>query len=334
MGFRHRRAEAPGRLWMWLIGAVATMVVAVAGFLTNEQVPLAPARRANPPPAAAPAATVVRPFAAGSPWNTPIPDDPVLDSNSSAIADYLGAQPGVADLYEFGVPIYQADAFTPRYAVDCRRPWGACPLEQARVPIPDGASPSVGSDGAMVIIDESSGRTYEFWQAREAGNDWVASWGDVSSIYGDGHDSAAVGAGVSRLAGVIRTEEIRRGQIDHTLVFSTDNACQGTFRYPATKTDGDSHRSDCIPQGTRIQLDPTINVDRLHATRGEKAVARALQTYGAYAIDNGGARAAFIFETPTGEDDPYHAAGFTHDYYAMRGIPWDRLRVLRQWTGA
>lgn len=276
-----------------------------------------------------------RPFTEASAGNTPIPPDPVLDPASRVMTAYLGAEgKGYANLYAYGVPVFDADASTPRYSVDCTKPWGRCDLEQQPVPIPDSAQPSAGSDRAMVVIDWSTRKAYEFWQAQRSPSGWSASWGGVSSIDGDGRGSPATGAGISRLAGVVRTFEIRQGRIDHALVFSTDNACHDAYRDPATKTDGVSPRSDCIPEGARVQLDPTINVDAIPGmTPGERMVAKALQIYGGYAIDNGGTPIALIFETPYAEQDPYPAAGFAHDYYSMPRIPWHRLRVLRNWDG-
>ena len=273
-----------------------------------------------------------RPFAPGSAWNTPVAPNPPLDPRSAAIVSWLGAgpHPGIANVGADGVPVWEADASTPRHRVDCLRPWGACALEREPVPVPSGAAPSSGSDAAMVVVEASTRRSYEFYEARRAGNGWQAGWGDVVALDGPGTPGGAVGAGVSRLAGVVRAFEMARGHIDHALVFSTDNACQGVFRYPASKSDGRSSRPDCIPEGARIQLDPGINVDALPGlTLGERIVARALQTYGAYAVDNGSARMAFIFETPSGEPNPYPGVGFSGDHFGMDRIPWRGLRVLQ-----
>ena len=245
-----------------------------------------------------------------------------------------GATPGIANLYRYGVPIYEADASTPRYSVNCLRDWGVCGLQREPVPVPRGAVPSPGTDGAMVVVDSSTRRSFEFYKAeRRLDGGWQAAWGDMVDLDGRGTPGGAVGAGVSRLAGVVRAKEIAHGQIDHALVFSTDNACIETYRYPASKTDGRSRRPDCIPEGARIQLDPTVDVGALGLPPAERAVARALQTYGAYAIDNGGAEMAFIFENPEGEADPYSAVGLKGDYWAMDAIPWQSLRLLRQWDG-
>lgn len=275
-------------------------------------------------------------FSATSAWNTPVPADPVLDPAGGPMVAHLssGAHPGVANLYEFGVPIWQAGATTPRYAVDCQHSWGTCQLEQQPVPVPVGAVPSSGSDAAMVVVDPVTRQAYEFWEARRTSTGWQAGWGGVVDVDGSGTPGAAVGSGISRLAGVVRVSEVEQGRIDHALVFSTNNACRSVRRYPASKTDGASARTDCIPEGARVQLDPRIDVDALPGlSAGERMVARALQTYGAYAIDNGGANMGFVFETPSGEADPYPGIGFGWDYFGMDRIPWSKLRVLRQWDG-
>ncbi|HEX2698713.1 MAG TPA: hypothetical protein VHM89_00725 [Acidimicrobiales bacterium] len=278
--------------------------------------------------------TVDRLFAADSPVNTPIPAAAVVDAAGDRFGRYLAAHgPAIADLYEYGVPVFDADASTPRVEVICTKSWGTCGLSRQPVPIPHAAAPSSGSDGAMVVIDRSTRTSYEFWQARRSNGTWVASWGGTAGIDGPGTPGSAVGAGVSRLAGVVRTEEIARSRIDHALVFSTANACP-THRYPASKSDGGSTRPDCVPQGARIQLDPSLDVESLPGiTPGERAVARAMQIYGAYAVDSAGAAMAVIFEDPAGKPDPYPAAGFGRDYDPMVHIPWERVRVLRQWDG-
>lgn len=285
----------------------------------------------------------VRPFASTSAWNSLIPAAPALDPNSGAQVAWLSgtvsatANPAVANLYNYGVPIWEADAATPKYKIDCVKAWGTCGLELELVPVPDGATATpVEKDGAMVVVDASTNRSYEFYEGQKLNSVWQAGWGGVLSTVGDGVGTAAnsaTGSAVSRLAGVVRISEIKAGVIDHALVFSTDNACTSTFRYPAAKTDGRSNRSDCVPEGARIQLDPSIDVDALPMTSGERIVAKALQRYGAYAIDNGGAKMAFIFEVPSGEADPYASVGLTRDYFAMNAIPWRSLRVLKSWTG-
>ena len=300
-------------------------------------VPVTPPPSPTLPPAGGFGPGYGRPFADTSPFNVAVPANPTLDPNSSAIAAAFGGT-AYAILYEFGIPMYDADASSPRYSMNCTQNWGICALESALtgVPVPPEAVPHSGSDGAMVVVDWSTNKSYEFWQARRTPTGaWEASWGDISDLAGTGTGSTATGAGISRLAGVVRTYEIAQGNIDHALVFGTNNTCRGTYRYPATKTDGGSQNANCIPEGARIQLDPSIDVDAIPGiTPGEKTVAKALQRHGAYCNDSAGTTMAFSFELPAaGEADPYPGAGLAWDYYNMPHIPWNRLRVLRNWNG-
>jgi len=275
-----------------------------------------------------------RPYTATSAWNVPVAAQPRLDPNSASMVAHLASSPAIADLYEYGFPVYDATATTRRYRIDCTEPWGTCGLERQLVPVPAGAVPSSGTDGAMIVIDWSARLAYDFWRARRTATGWTASWGTVSSIDGDGRTDGATGPGLPALGGLIRTAEIRQGTIEHAIAFSTDNACRTVFRFPARKTDGASSRSDCMPEGSRLQLDPSVDVAALpDITPAETAVGRALQKYGAYVRDNGGATAAFGFEDPAQHADPYPAAGLRWDYASMPHIPWQKLRVLRQWNG-
>jgi hypothetical protein len=277
-----------------------------------------------------------RVFSPSSVWNRPIPAAPVLDRRSGLWVAALARGKHAANLDAYGIPVYEPAADVPRYALRTLMApeWGSDPFAGETVPLRAHYRPSAGSDGAMVVLDRTSGRSYEFWRY-----DWndgrpVTAWGGVQSLTADGTGGGATGAGVSRLAGVVRAKEIAAGVIDHTLVFSSDQNCSKDFRYPATKTDGHSSQSDCLPEGARVQLDPAVDVNALPgATRAEKIVARALQRYGAVNVDNGGARMAFTFEAPTDESNPYRATGLAWDSYNMRAIPWDRLRVLRHWHG-
>jgi hypothetical protein len=239
-----------------------------------------------------------------------------------------------------GVPVYFASASTPRYRVSCTEPWGTCPLSAVGlVPVPNGAVPAPGADHAMVVVDRAANRDYEFWEASKSSGSWSAGWGGVEALDGDGIRSVegspgATGPGDSSISGLTLISELQQGHIDHALTFVTSHTCASTFRYPAIKTDG--HKSmPCIPEGARIQLDPSINVDAIAGiTPGEKMIAHALQTYGAYCHDTGGSDLGFTFENPIdGQPNVYPSIGFPSDYTHMTHIPWTALRVLRNAQG-
>jgi hypothetical protein len=238
------------------------------------------------------------------------------------------------NVVEFGIPIYHAAADTPRNTVRCTITWwGPCPFDGYQVPIPNFARPHTGSDGAMVVVDESTRKVFEFWQARRTGEEWTASWGAVNNLDGSGWGGASTGSGASRLAGVIQIAEIAQGEIPHALAIQTDNVCAKVFRRPAIKADGKSLRPDCIPEGARIRLDPAVNLDALTLVPAVKTVARALQDYGGYVVDGGGAGLSVSFELdPTASNGSigsvYQQSGLRWDYDNLPGVPWDRLQVL------
>ena len=321
---RRRRpalAVVPGVVAAALAVAVAAGVTVWAGSDTG------PAYRA----------TASTPFRPDSPFRTPVPADAVVDPDSPAITTHLvGEERVYASLVEFGIPVYTAGEGTPRHEVPClQMQWGPCPFAGRPTPIPDGARPHTGSDGAMVVVDEQEQLSYEFWQVRRVGPLWTTSFGAINPLDGSGWGGAATGSGASRLAGLVRLEEVERGVIDHALALQTDNACSGTFRAPAIKTDGRSTRPDCVPEGARLRLDPAVDLDRLGLPPAHHAIARALQVYGGYVVDVGGSPLSISFElAPDGvgayPGAVYREAGLQWDYDGLDRIPWDRLELLAE----
>lgn len=283
-----------------------------------------------------------RPFRSGGPFNTPIAKAPRIDPASKAMVSRATRSGTIySNLVAFGIPIYTARASTPRVQVSCQMEgaWGKCPLSRVPMPIPAHAEPNVGEDGVLTVIDPTTKTVGEYWQARRTASGWEASWGAVNSLSGTGWGGASTGAGASRLAGVIRVSEIRQRSIPHALVLQTDNVCVKNYRAPALKTDGLSKRSDCIPEGARVQLDPALNLSKIPGlSPAERTIARALQVYGGYVIDRGGAPMSVSFEragdaTGSSPGSVYAAAGLSWDYYGLSKVPWQRLRVLKTWNG-
>ena len=123
----------------------------------------------------------------------------------------------------------------------------------------------------------------------------------------------------------MRPCELRRGRIDHALAFAY-NFPSPAHVYPATKSDGSGDRAADMPEGTRMQLDPSLTAQRLRemGCRGPcLTIARALQRYGMYVIDNSG-RPKVILEYV----DTARWRGFV-DAETVSPIPLSAFRVLR-----
>lgn len=319
-----------------------------AGPVLPTAVPAGPTETVSPaPPPSAPAARSFFP-AAGWLW-TPIGPDPALAPDSATWVGYLSdpAARRIADLYRYGVTLVPAAAVTPatpRYEVTLTEPWGGDPLGVSRVPIPAGTAVPPGSDGQIAVLDPTTNEAFGLWRAvfDPQANTWSASWGGVTPLDGDGivRSGSATATKIARYAGVISAAEFSAAVdantgLAHALVFSTDIAGPD-FVAPAIKSDGTNTAAVAVPmpEGSRIQLDPAVNVDEIPGiTPGEKVIAKTLQTHGAYAVDKGRARMAFVFEALPGADnadpgDAWEAAGLEWDEFELDSIPWPSLRVI------
>jgi hypothetical protein len=56
---------------------------------------------------------------------------------------------------------------------------------------------------------------------------------------------------------------------------------------PATSSDGQSSGADTIPEGARLQLDPSLDLSTLGLQPWQRTIARALQQYGMFVGDTG-----------------------------------------------
>ncbi len=318
---------------------------------TTSTTPTTPTTTTTTPPSPGP-----RAFFQTADWLwSPIPSSPALAADNAKWVSYLSAsgQGRVANLYEFGVGLVPSSAVnssTPRFDVTFTKPWGPDPFGSNTVPIPSGTKVAPGSDGQLAVLDPATGMAFGIWQAKYSSvtNKWTGSWGGMSPINGNGIDQTGgtTATGLARYAGVVTTAEFSAAVaantgLNHALFFSTSIAGPG-YVAPARSSDGGNiaNVATPMPEGYRVQLDPSINVDAIPGiTPGEKVIAKTLQTYGAYAGDQGGARMAFAFQLApdaTSSSNPgavWKSAGFAWDYYDMSKIPWSSLRVLKNWNG-
>src|SRR5207247_1431530 len=110
------------------------------------------------------------------------------------------------------------------------------------------------------------------------------------------------------------------------LVLTASLTRSGYIACPATHTDGVSSDAASIPEGARIQLDPSFNVDAQSWPQWEKVIAHALQTYGGYLLDTGGSVALFGESNLNGE--PSWSSIGVPTGPSLSNLPWGQFRVL------
>jgi hypothetical protein len=159
--------------------------------------------------------------------------------------------------------------------------------------IPEGAFPSPDSDADFAVVDKSTSPWTFFtsWSTSVggvAGCDYTAQAAGTLPADGDGLTMQGWGGratGWSYIAGLIRPEEIRQGHIDHALVFAMKDGNQ-EYWWPANASDGTSQDTNAIPQGARVQIDPSVDLTTLGLPPAGVIIARALQVYGAFLGDS------------------------------------------------
>ncbi|MFI7544851.1 hypothetical protein [Actinoplanes sp. NPDC049599] len=285
-------------------------------------------------------------YAATSPFNQVIPVNPQLDSRSAAYVQLLGRSKKekgfVLSVKEWTVPAYFAKPDTARHDVRIAgQPPGAhydrtfvhdVNRIMRGVPIPDNALPDPMEDAHLTVIDPATSCEYDLYGAERTADGWTAAWANVTTtpttgIYPSGLSSRATG--FSPLAGMIWPAELRSGRIDHALIFAYPYTRSGGPVNPATASDGKSTLAAAMPQGARVQLDPALDLSTLRLTAYERTIAQALQRYGMYLGDTGGALALYAVSPQSFATNPY--AGLLPDdpHVFLNKIPVNRFRVLK-----
>jgi hypothetical protein len=179
---------------------------------------------------------------------------------------------------------------------------------------------------------------WEFWKARKVNGGWQACWGGqlANASQSTGVLPAPYGAsgtGISLLGGLVTLSDLSAGHIDHAIAMSLPLTVRGVIVPPANRSDGWTNDPDAVAEGTRLRLDPTLDLSTLHLTPAGLMIATAMQKYGVVVRDTAGAVTLYA-ENPlpmmtNGQPNPYDQ--FLHGvptYSIADGIPWDRLQVM------
>jgi hypothetical protein len=285
------------------------------------------------PHAAKAASPRCRWYSPKSPFNRPIPAKAAVDPNSPLMVQRMVQSLGslYVSVRRWSVPVYYAGPKTRRYTV----PFAGSRLRAYGVPIPNDARPSAPfppahTDGQMLVFNPHTGCEYDFLNARRrASGAWTAVGVSRLTTNGAGlypRGDSERGAGFALGAGLIRPEELKAGVMRHALVFvlPAQYVKGGGPVHPATESDGESSLPGALPEGARVQLDPSFDVSTLpHAW--ERTIARTLQVYGMYLADRGGGGVGLVAQNPQSyRRNPYPWGTATYVY-----LPSDLVSHMR-----
>jgi hypothetical protein len=297
--------------------------------------------------------TAERPFATSSAWNRAIPTGAPLAPNSAGMIQRLtsGGDYNVTNgaWGQFGAPVFYADASTPRYT------WGShCGMISGKeVPIPPGSheaqGPGANNDHKYIVIDTDAKLVYDIWGADVEGRDCLKwgyqGYGVIESLTtaNDGHpaingEQAPTGAGTSSLAGLLKAYDVTHldedGTYGHALQGASMYSAKGRWVSPATKSDGPDTSPDAIPQGSRLQLNPSFNCGAI-STPGIRAYCRTAQKYGIILMDTTPVHALTIYQEDVKDNTPVTGNPFAGGYWgtdadwpSLASVPLNQFRVV------
>jgi len=294
-----------------------------------------------------------RPFSKTSPWNTPIATNALVDPDSDKMIVMLSsnAMSLSANIRKWTVPVFAIDsARSPRLNVrttsGCYNP-RVDPKGQNRaehLPIPTDVWPDPSQDGHMVLVDVAKRLCWDYARfVRLSSTEVTASRIDVWELDGPGYREpfegpnwwtcGARGSGTPLLGGLIRPEEVQAGVIRHALAFGcpvnrrsvSPDTKEELCSPPAQRTDGEGIGAQYIPEGARLQLDPELDLQTLKLSPATLVIARALQVYGMFNVDNA-STCSLYFQNVGADGGRWNQLG---NFMDMHTIPLNRFRVLR-----
>lgn len=357
------RPRLPGRRGPLIAAAAVVLVIvaAIAVIVVERTKDPAPDPTASPSasPPASPGPRSRPTWGPGNIFSVDVSSAP-LDPNSAAMIRNLRGQVephynGIAafNAYDYSASVYTAEPDTPKTTVqfyDCQKKGYTPPdLFDGRkqfvdVPIPKDAVVAPGTDKALSIWSPTTDQLWEFWVMEKQGDGWRACWGGrIDQVsQSDGRfppPSGATATGIPMIGTMVGVQDAAAGRIDHAMGLTLiDPAPWNEIRYPAGRSDGDSAAPDAIPEGSRLRLDPNVDVDALPMSPLGKAIARAAQQYGFIVVDKAGA-VAVIAESGLPEKqvtgvNPWDVmTKQTPSYKQLEGFPWDKMQVVRKDVG-
>lgn len=241
-------------------------------------------------------------FPSDNPWNKDISAEPVDQYNTQIIASF-GSSVLKAD---FGSGLWEGAPIGIPYSVVCGDQAKANIVfrsngydgnygdESDPGPYPIPLNAPVEGDGNgdahVLAIDKENKILYELYNASVSGDHWEASSGAVfdlksNALRTEGWTSADA-AGLPIFAGLVRYEEILKGNIDHAIRFTLSKSLvQSAYIYPALHKVNGTGGMYGLPFGARIRLKANFDVSSYSATN--QVILNALKKYGLMLADIG-----------------------------------------------
>ena len=256
-----------------------------------------PARAAQPPqqnPAAAlPASIGGCPlFPENNIWNVPVDHLPVharsnqwINSIGRDTGFHMDFGSGTWDGGPIGIPYNIVGDVVPKVSVSF---YYLDESDPGPYPIPNNPRIEYGSDHHILIVDNSTCKLYELFDASYSGGRWHAGSGAIWSLNSNALRpdtwTSADAAGLPILPGLVRYDEVLSGEIRHAIRFTASNT--NGYIWPARHLTSDNPAAPQFPpMGARFRLKTSFNVSGYPPAM--QVILNAMKMYGIILADNG-----------------------------------------------
>jgi hypothetical protein len=236
-------------------------------------------------------------FPADNAWNTDVSGLPV-DARSATYLKSIGLDTGLhpdfGTVWEgapIGIPYVVVRGTQPKVPVTF---YYADESDPGPYPVPPDApiegGPTSTGDRHVLTLDVDNQVLYELYDAHfnaglgrwEAGSG--AIWDLKKNSYRPAGWTSADAAGLPILPGLVRYDEVARGEITHALRFTVPDT-QRAYLFPASHFASNSTNPALPPMGLRVRLKANYDISRFPAE--DQVILRALKKYGMIVADNG-----------------------------------------------
>lgn len=215
--------------------------------------------------------------------------------------------------------------------------------ETVRVHMPTTLVPPAGSggtfDGNTIVLQPDGQTALEFYRLARSGTSWTCTRIVKQDLKGSSIKTGVRAAGICLGAGLIRDHELRAGFIPHALAMSLPKEMlkarptpddgqlmpspdKSRAVWPANTQDTQAYvpYTGSIPMGSLFSIPPAVNVEALGLKPRGLALARALQQYGAYVVDQSSTIALYVEATAVGDSDAELRAAWRQLIPEMRRV--------------
>ncbi|MBL7700040.1 MAG: hypothetical protein JNK79_17875 [Chitinophagaceae bacterium] len=145
-------------------------------------------------------------------------------------------------------------------------------------------------DSHVIAVDQENGILYELYNASVSGNHWEASSGAIFNLKANEYRTegwtSADAAGLPIFAGLVRYEEVLKGEIDHAIRFTLNKSLvKPGYIFPASHKVNSTGGTYSLPFGAKLRLKADFDISGFSANN--QVILQAMKKYGIILADIG-----------------------------------------------